>query len=168
MYEHFPYVEADDVIDWKRGLRFASDQDDKCAEWAWVPSKLMDDGHGSCGWMKMDRSGQGMRIGMFAPFNRQKLGTACVRYVATSIFSNEVNTVLFCKAQSLLRSKDAADVAKGEKMMKGFFLSDDAVLRSLAMGCCIERGLYALEDFGTNATAVVRLAAIRRGDEKAK
>ena len=159
-------LESPNVLEWKRGVRFAVDHDDRCAEWAWVPPELMNDGYGRGGWMKMDNGGRGMRLSTFAPYNPREVGSACVRYVATSLFESETNTVLFCTAQSLLRSKEAADVAQGERMMKGFFQSDDMVLKSLAMECCIERGISALDDFGTNVAVNVRLAAIRRGEAK--
>ncbi len=88
-----------------------------------------------------------------------------MRYIAASRFQNERNTVRYCTAQTLLRSEKTEDVARGEEMLKGFFQSDDMELRMLAMGCCIERGISTIEDFGgTNAAKRLRFVAARRGN----
>ena len=156
-------LEPPNILQWKRCMQLVDDRDDKAAEWAYVPPELKN-GHRGGGWMKMDGSGQEAFIGSFLSYNKASIGTACVRYVATSWFRNETNSVLYCTAQSLLRSKAATEIARGKSMMKSFFTSDDMVLKTLAMECCIERGIMPLADFGTNAVPRLRLAAIRHGD----
>ena len=158
-------LEPPDVLQWRRSIRQADDCDGKSAEWACVPPDQVDGDRRGGGWMKMGGSGEERFIGNFNAYNPASVGTACVRYIAVSRFRNETNTVLYCTAQSLLRSKEREDVAHGEAMLKEFFRSDDMELKMLAMECCIKRGVSTLHDFGgTNAAKRLRFAAISRGD----
>ena len=158
-------LEPPDIRQWRLGKRLFSDFYAEMPEWAGVPPSQKDDDRSNGGWMRMDGSGREEYIDNYGWSDKKRLSPACVRYIGVSIFSHETNTVLFCTASSLLRSSAAADVARGEAMMKGFFQSDDMALRMKAMEVTVERGISSLEDFGgTNANVKLRFAAVRHGD----
>ena len=106
---------------------------------------------------------QGLPVPVYNFFGRGE-GSASVRFVASTFFEHETNTVLYCAAKGFLRSDNPEDVKRGETMMKEFLESDDLSLVDLARECCVERGLLSLESCGTNATSTLRLAAIRNGN----
>lgn len=156
------------------------------AEWARVPYELKKDlpGKGRWGgWMKLggscadDYAGLqdsasltarllcGLPVHVDSDFSGR--GSAGIRFVGTSQFEHETNTVQYCAAQELLRSDASNDVVRGEALLRGFIGSCDSRLDLLARECCIERGLVSLEDCGgTNAPSLLRLAAIRHGDAR--
>ena len=154
------------------------------AEWARVPNRLKRDlPGGRDGWMKLGGSCaddyKGLRksaeltarllSGFPVPVDSDLAGKgfAGIRFAGASQFEYETNTVLYCVAKELLRSDEPDDVAHGETMLRGFFESDDSRLSLLARECCVERGLLSLEDCGgTNAPALLRLAAVRHGDAR--
>ena len=86
------------------------------------------------------------------------------RLVATSAFANETNTVLYCSALARLRSGDPCEIEKGEKMLLGFFESDDAAFAAAAREICIERGVATLDSCGAEAEPRFRRAAVRSGN----
>ena len=89
---------------------------------------------------------------------------ADVRLVATSGFAHETNTVLHCLALGLLRSGDSGDVARGEKMLRGFMESGDEEFAATARELCIERGVVSLDSCGENPQLRFRRAAVQSGN----
>lgn len=149
---------------WRCGKRFYADQYGDMPEWAGVPRGADDGLEGNGGWMRMDGSGQEVRVGNHEWSGDARTSPAYVRYMAVSSFCHETNTVLYCSARSLLQSESAADVARGEKLMKSFFVSVDRPFKMKAAEFCIERGLSTLDDWGgIQAPMRLRLAAVRRG-----
>lgn len=155
------------VAQWRRGIGLVEDFDGKSSEWALVPPTSGDGIRSRGGWMRMDGTGKEEFIANLMVYHRKNDYTAYVRCIAESAFQNETNVVLYCRAQTLLRSADPDTVARGEAMLKGFFRSDDDELSLLAKACCIERGTAVIDDFGgVNAARRLRFAAVRRGDSK--
>lgn len=155
------------VAQWRRGIGLVEDFDGKSSEWALVPPTSGEGIRSRGGWMRMDGTGKEEFIANLMVYHRKNDYTAYVRCIAESAFQNETNVVLYCKAQTLLRSAEPDAVARGEAMLKGFFQSDDDELSLLAKACCIERGNAVLDDFGgVNAARRLRFAAVRRGDSK--
>ena len=155
------------VAQWRRGIGLVEDFDGKSSEWALVPPTSGDGIRSRGGWMRMDGTGKEEFIANLMVYHHKNDYTAYVRCIAESAFQNETNVVLYCRAQTLLRSAEPDAVARGEAMMKGFFQSDDDELSLLAKACCIERGTVVLDDFGgVNAARRLRFAAVRRGDSK--
>ena len=153
------------VAQWRRGIGLVEDFDGKSSEWALVPPTSGDGIRSRGGWMRMDGTGKEEFIANLMVYHHKNDYTAYVRCIAESAFQNETNVVLYCRAQTLLRSAEPDAVARGEAMMKGFFQSDDDELSLLAKACCIERGTVVLDDFGgVNAARRLRFAAVRRGD----
>lgn len=175
-YETVPVVSFPDygltmgpptVAQWRRGIGLVEDFDGKSSEWARVPPTSGEGIRSRGGWMRMDGTGKEEFIANLMVYHHKNDYTAYVHCIAESAFQNETNVVLYCRAQTLLRSAEPDAVARGEAMLKGFFQSDDDALRLLAMACCIERGTAVLDDFGgTNAERRLRFAAVRRGDSK--
>jgi len=160
-------LEPPDFRQWRRGKRLFADFYSEMPEWAGVPPSQKDDEFGNGGWMRMDGSGKEEYIDNFAWRDEQKRTPACGRYMAVSRFWHETNTVLYCTARAAVQSKAPEDVARGESMMKRFFLSDDLALKVKAMEFCLERGVASLDDFGgTNAEVRLRFAAARHGGAK--
>ena len=155
------------VVQWRRGIELVDDFDGKSSEWARVPPTSGEGIRSRGGWMRMDGTGKEEFIANRMVYHHKNDYAAYVRCIAESAFQNETNVVLYCRAQTLLRSAEPDAVARGEAMLKGFFRSDDDALRLLAMACCIERGTAVLDDFGgVNAARRLRFAAVRRGDSK--
>ena len=155
------------VAQWRRGIELVDDFDGKSSEWARVPPTSGEGIRSRGGWMRMDGTGKEEFIANRMVYHHKNDYAAYVRCIAESAFQNETNVVLYCRAQTLLRSAEPDAVARGEAMLKGFFRSDDDALRLLAMACCIERGTALLDDFGgVNAARRLRFAAVRRGDSK--
>ena len=155
------------VAQWRRGIELVDDFDGKSSEWARVPPTSGEGIRSRGGWMRMDGTGKEEFIANRMVYHHKNDYAAYVRCIAESAFQNETNVVLYCRAQTLLRSAEPDAVAGGEAMLKGFFRSDDDALRLLAMACCIERGTALLDDFGgVNAARRLRFAAVRRGDSK--
>ena len=175
-YETVPVVSFPDygltmgpptVAQWRRGIGLVEDFDGKSSEWARVPPTSGEGIRSRGGWMRMDGTGKEEFIANLMVYHRKNDYTAYVRCIAESAFQNETNVVLYCRAQTLLRSAEPDAVARGEAMLKGFFQSDDDELSLLAKACCIERGTAVLDDFGgVNAARRLRFAAVRRGDSK--
>ena len=175
-YETVPVVSFPDygltigpptVAQWRRGIELVDDFDGKSSEWARVPPTSGDGIRSRGGWMRMDGTGKDEFIANVMVYHHKNDYTAYVRCIAESAFQNETNVVLYCRAQTLLRSAEPDAVARGEAMLKGFFQSDDDELSLLAKACCIERGTAVLDEFGgTNAERRLRFAAVRRGDSK--
>ena len=155
------------VAQWRRGIGLVEDFDGKSSEWARVPPTSGEGIRSRGGWMRMDGTGKEEFIANLMVYHHKNDYTAYVRCIAESAFQNETNVVLYCRAQTLLRSAEPDAVARGEAMLKGFFQSDDDELSLLAKACCIERGTAVLDDFGgVNAARRLRFAAVRRGDSK--
>lgn len=159
-------LEPPDFQQWRRGKNVYIDQSEEMPEWASVPLSQNGDGFSDSGWMKMDGTGQEVCIGNHVVNGfYESIAPAYVRYMAVSAFWYETNMVRYCTARALLQSKTAADVMRGESMIKSFLQSDDMALKAKAMEICIERGLSSLDDFGgTNAALRLRFAAVERGD----
>lgn len=149
---------------WRCGKRFYADQNGEMPEWAGVPRGADDGLEGNGGWLRMDGSGQEVRVGNHEWSGDARTSPAYVRYMAVSSFCHETNTVLYCTARSLLQSESAADVVRGEKLMMSFFASDDMPFKMKAAEFCIEHGLSTLDEWdGVRAPVRLRLAAVRRG-----
>ena len=158
-------LEAPDFRQWRLGKRLYADFSPEMPEWAGMPPSRNGDGRTDFGWMRMDGTGREECIDSSVHNSQWRRPSACVRYLGVSRFWHEANTVAYRTAISLLRFKQASDVARGEAMMKSFFLSDDHALKMTAMEFCLKHGMATLDDLGgIHADVNLRYIAACYGD----